>query len=123
MSAYRNEHDLLGDKNVPSAAYYGVHTLRAKENFDITGIAIAVYPDLIRAAARAGPAPAAQPGAGFGQCHAARLALEQHHTQAVLELAKLAAYSRRGHMKALRRLVDGAIARHFQKVAQRQAEQ
>ena len=52
MSAYRNEHDLLGDKNVPSAAYYGVHTLRAKENFDITGIAIAVYPDLIRALAQ-----------------------------------------------------------------------
>ena len=52
MSAYRNEHDLLGDKNVPSAAYYGVHTLRAKENFDITGISIAVYPDLIRALAQ-----------------------------------------------------------------------
>ena len=52
MSAYRNEHDLLGDKNVPSAAYYGVHTLRAKENFDITGISIAVYPELIRALAQ-----------------------------------------------------------------------
>ena len=52
MSAFRNEHDLLGDKNVPSAAYYGVHTLRAKENFDITGISIAVYPDLIRALAQ-----------------------------------------------------------------------
>ena len=51
-TAYRNEHDLLGDKAVPSAAYYGVHTLRAKENFDISGIAIAVYPDLIRALAQ-----------------------------------------------------------------------
>ena len=48
----RLEHDLLGDKEVPAAAYYGVHTLRARENFDITGISIAVYPDLIRALAQ-----------------------------------------------------------------------
>jgi len=48
----RLEHDLLGDREVPSAAYYGVHTLRALENFDITGISIAVYPDLIRALAQ-----------------------------------------------------------------------
>ena len=25
----RIEHDLLGDREVPDAAYYGVHTLRA----------------------------------------------------------------------------------------------
>nr|MBL8412612.1 aspartate ammonia-lyase [Dechloromonas sp.] len=46
------EHDLLGDREVPAAAYYGVHTLRALENFDITNISIAVYPDLIRALAQ-----------------------------------------------------------------------
>ncbi|MBL8483632.1 MAG: aspartate ammonia-lyase [Rhodocyclaceae bacterium] len=51
-STHRIEHDLLGDKNVPVAAYYGVHTLRARENFDITGIAISTYPDLIRALAQ-----------------------------------------------------------------------
>ena len=51
-TAFRNEHDLLGDKAVPTDAYYGVHTLRAQENFDITGISIAVYPDLIRALAQ-----------------------------------------------------------------------
>lgn len=44
---YRVEHDLLGDRNVPAAAYYGVHTLRATENFPITGSPIAIYPDLI----------------------------------------------------------------------------
>ena len=33
----RLEHDLLGDRDVPAAAYYGVHTLRAVENFPITG--------------------------------------------------------------------------------------
>ena len=45
---YRSEHDLLGNKDVPMCAYYGVHTLRALENFGITGISIAIYPDLIR---------------------------------------------------------------------------
>ncbi|KAI5914401.1 aspartate ammonia-lyase [Thauera sp. 2A1] len=48
----RIEHDLLGDREVPAAAYYGVHTLRACENFPITGITIAAYPDLIRALAQ-----------------------------------------------------------------------
>ncbi|MBS1157749.1 MAG: Aspartate ammonia-lyase [Proteobacteria bacterium] len=49
---HRLEHDLLGDREVPVAAYYGVHTLRAQENFAITGISIAVYPDLICALAQ-----------------------------------------------------------------------
>jgi len=49
---FRQEHDLLGDRDVPSEAYFGVHTLRATENFPITGITIAVYPDLIRALAQ-----------------------------------------------------------------------
>ncbi|RXZ45514.1 aspartate ammonia-lyase [Crenobacter cavernae] len=47
----RIEHDLLGDREVPSAAYYGVHTLRAQENFPITGTPIGRYPELIRALA------------------------------------------------------------------------
>jgi aspartate ammonia-lyase len=47
----RVEHDLLGDRAVPDAAYYGVHTLRAVENFPITGNAISIYPDLICALA------------------------------------------------------------------------
>jgi len=34
----RTEHDLLGDRQVPAAAYFGVHTLRATENFPISGI-------------------------------------------------------------------------------------
>jgi aspartate ammonia-lyase len=48
---YRIEHDLLGDRQVPADAYYGVHTLRAVENFPITGNPISIYPDLIRALA------------------------------------------------------------------------
>jgi aspartate ammonia-lyase len=47
----RVEHDLLGDRTLPSAAYYGVHTLRAIENFPISGIRISAYPDLVAALA------------------------------------------------------------------------
>ncbi len=47
----RVEHDLLGDRAVPDAVYYGVHTLRALENFPITGTPISIYPALIRALA------------------------------------------------------------------------
>ncbi|HMN65553.1 MAG TPA: aspartate ammonia-lyase [Burkholderiaceae bacterium] len=47
----RLEHDLLGDRAVPDDAYYGVHTLRALENFPITGTPISIYPALVRALA------------------------------------------------------------------------
>jgi aspartate ammonia-lyase len=47
----RIEHDLLGDRAVPAAAYYGVHTLRALENFAISGVSISIYPDLVVALA------------------------------------------------------------------------
>src|SRR6266403_5584953 len=47
----RREHDLLGDRDVPADAYYGVHTLRAVENFPISGTPISIYPDLIVALA------------------------------------------------------------------------
>src|SRR5437867_447869 len=48
---YRVEHDLLGDRQVPADAYYGVHTLRAVENFPITGTPISIYADLVKALA------------------------------------------------------------------------
>jgi aspartate ammonia-lyase len=51
MSATRSEHDLLGDRDVPAHVYYGVHTLRALDNFPITGTPISIYPGLIRALA------------------------------------------------------------------------
>jgi aspartate ammonia-lyase len=47
----RIEHDLLGDRAVPADAYYGIHTLRALENFPITGTAISIYPELVAALA------------------------------------------------------------------------
>src|SRR5690349_16053317 len=49
--ATRIEHDLLGERAVPAQAYYGIHTLRALENFAITGTSIAIYPDLVAALA------------------------------------------------------------------------
>ncbi|WP_406173847.1 aspartate ammonia-lyase [Streptomyces canus] len=49
--AVRIEHDLVGDKEVPVDAYYGVHTVRAVENFAITKSTIAQFPELIAALA------------------------------------------------------------------------
>lgn len=48
----RIEQDLIGEKGVPAAAYYGVHTVRAMENFPITGTPISRYPSFIKAFAR-----------------------------------------------------------------------
>jgi aspartate ammonia-lyase len=50
-TAYRTEHDLLGQRNVPAEAYFGVHTLRACENFPISGARAGDYPDLVHALA------------------------------------------------------------------------
>lgn len=44
----RIEHDLLGDRAVPADAYYGVQTVRALENFQITGVPIHLYPNFIK---------------------------------------------------------------------------
>ncbi len=53
MSAHstRLEHDLLGHKEVPADAYYGVQTARGLENFHISGVELRLYPDLIAALA------------------------------------------------------------------------
>ena len=45
----RIEHDLLGDREVPENVYWGVQTLRAKENFGVSGFMI--HSELIRALA------------------------------------------------------------------------
>ncbi len=43
----RLEHDLLGERTVSEEAYYGIQTLRAVENFNISGITLSFYPALI----------------------------------------------------------------------------
>ncbi len=56
--SFRIEHDLIGDRQVAADAYYGVHTLRALENFPISGTPISIYPDLVGALACAKQAAA-----------------------------------------------------------------
>ncbi len=48
QSETRIEHDLLGERHVPADAYYGVHTLRAVENFNISKTTISDVPEFIR---------------------------------------------------------------------------
>ena len=50
--AMRIEHDLLGEKQIPATAMYGVQTARAMENFQISGTTLANYPELINAYAQ-----------------------------------------------------------------------
>jgi len=50
-SELRTEHDLLGERALSVDLYYGVQTLRATENFPITGIPISQYPPLVHALA------------------------------------------------------------------------
>jgi aspartate ammonia-lyase len=47
----RREHDLLGERDIPADAYYGVQTLRAVENFPVSGVAIGAFPELVEALA------------------------------------------------------------------------
>lgn len=49
--AYRIEEDLLGPLEVPAKAYYGVQTLRAVQNFDLSGVRISHFPNFVCALA------------------------------------------------------------------------
>ncbi len=48
---FRVEHDFLGERQIPAAAYWGVHTARAVENFPITGQTVSCMADMVRALA------------------------------------------------------------------------
>jgi aspartate ammonia-lyase len=50
-SKTRRESDMLGERDVPDDALYGIQTLRARENFPITGVAIREFPSLVAALA------------------------------------------------------------------------
>ncbi|MCF8223964.1 MAG: aspartate ammonia-lyase [Bacteroidales bacterium] len=47
----RQEHDLLGYRDVPNQAYYGIQTMRAIENFNISGVTLNFYPVLVESLA------------------------------------------------------------------------
>ncbi|HEV8297144.1 MAG TPA: aspartate ammonia-lyase [Acidimicrobiales bacterium] len=44
----RREHDLLGERDVPDDVYYGIQTLRALENFPISGVPLRSFGHFIR---------------------------------------------------------------------------
>ena len=47
----RTEHDSLGERQIPADAYYGVQTLRAVENFPLSGIPLSSFPEFVKALA------------------------------------------------------------------------
>ena len=49
MIPSRIEHDFLGERAIPQDVYYGIQTLRALENFNITGIPIKTEPLFVQA--------------------------------------------------------------------------
>ncbi len=51
VAEHRTEHDMLGDIDVPTDAYYGAHTVRAVANFPLSGEKLAARPHLIDALA------------------------------------------------------------------------
>ncbi len=44
----RKEVDLLGEREVPADAYWGIHTLRAVENFNISNVTISDVPEFVK---------------------------------------------------------------------------
>lgn len=48
---FRTEHDLLGEMQIPAEAYYGIQAARAMENFQISGVPVHRYPELVNALA------------------------------------------------------------------------
>jgi len=51
IGSVRSEHDSLGERELPESAYYGVQTLRAMENFAISGVFIKNFDHMIEALA------------------------------------------------------------------------
>ncbi len=43
----RREHDFLGELEIPEDTYYGIQTMRALDNFNISGLSISTYPSFI----------------------------------------------------------------------------
>jgi aspartate ammonia-lyase len=79
----RTEKDLLGEKQIPSNAYYGVQTARALENFQISGMTTAFYPDYVKAFAIVKLA-AARANADVGRLSKEKLAAIEKACEAVM---------------------------------------
>jgi aspartate ammonia-lyase len=79
----RVEKDLLGEKEIPADAYYGVQTARALENFQLSGVSINHYPGFVEAWAIVKLA-AAQANTDVGAMKKERLAAIERACLAVL---------------------------------------
>src|SRR5499433_3893483 len=79
----RTEKDLLGEKQIPADAYYGVQTARALENFQISGVLINHYPGFVEAWAMVELA-AARANTDVGAMKPEQLAAIEKACQAVL---------------------------------------
>src|SRR5690349_12558615 len=73
-TATRTERDLLGPKQVPADAYFGVQTARALENFQISGMKMDFFPEFVQAYAMVKLA-AARANAKVGALKRDRLAM------------------------------------------------
>jgi aspartate ammonia-lyase len=51
IASYRAEHDSLGERELPNNAYYGVQTVRALENFAISGVPLRNFAHFVDALA------------------------------------------------------------------------
>ncbi|MGN6370214.1 MAG: aspartate ammonia-lyase [Phycisphaerae bacterium] len=51
ITSYRQEHDSLGEREIPNSAYYGVQTVRALENFAISGVPLRNFAHFVNALA------------------------------------------------------------------------
>ncbi len=51
IATWRKEHDLLGERELPDTAYYGVQTLRGMENFPLSGVPLRHFQHFVRALA------------------------------------------------------------------------
>jgi aspartate ammonia-lyase len=71
ITAVRREHDLLGDRDVPLSAYYGVQTLRGVENFPISGMPLKNFAHFVDALAMV------KKGAAQANCELGVLAKEK----------------------------------------------
>src|SRR5690554_5826232 len=91
----REEQDLLGSLAVPADAYYGIQTLRAINNFQLSDIPLSHYPKLIKALAMVKQA-AASANHQLGHLDSSRynaivqacqaITAGQHHDQFVVDM-------------------------------------
>src|SRR5688572_33341100 len=84
MGQTRTEKDLLGEKQIPNDAYYGVQTMRALENFQISGVKTNFYPDYVRAYAMVKMA-AARANTEVGRMKKEKLDAIERACQAVID--------------------------------------